>query len=63
MEESVMSMVFDAIGFEVREMMYANDKVNLHISAIQAMRNLNRLLNLKCEQIEKGADHENTERH
>ena len=63
MEESELGMVFDAIGFEVREMMFANDKVNLHISAIQAMRNLNRLLSLKCEQIEKGENHENIERH
>lgn len=56
MPEVEICIVCDALTHEVNEMFKADDLIKLHIMALKAMNNLNRLLNLKCEQLKNRSD-------
>ena len=51
--ETEISMLQDALEYEIRLIAHADDPVELTFDACIAMKNLHRLFNLKREQLEK----------
>lgn len=54
--ETEISMLRDTLEYEVKQIVHADDLVELTFDACLAMKNLSRLIQLKTKQIKKGGD-------
>ena len=56
MNENEILLLYYALKDKLQKMLYANDPVQLTLTALLATKDLHRFYNLKNEQLEKGSD-------